>query len=305
MNVLLSGSTGLIGKRLAQRLKNECNVIPLGLRTTNNGVRWDPETSSTFLSPFPIDETKIDAVVHLGGYPLQPIWTKRMKQRVYHSRVNGASILTKWLANLPETKRKRVFLSASAVGIYGTKPADYSGPPFEETAGGDGQGFLQTVARDAEKACDAIRSNIRVAHPRFGVVLDPNGGVLNQLLLPFKLGLGGPMGEGTQIFPWVSLDDVVEALVFALRNESEGPFNVVSPGAQETSQARFASALGRALHRPAFVPLPGFVLNAMMGREAADAMLLGSIKVAPKVLREAGFTFKDDNIEECLKKLLK
>ena len=304
--VLIPGSTGLIGTALTHRLKSMgCTIIPLttSKNAENGSVRWNPEENEGFLSPFPIEEHKIDAVIHLGGYPLQPIWSEKLKRRVYDSRIKGARLLAGWLSKLPEFTEngsKRTFISASATGIYGVKPSDYNGPAFVEQDAvlGDTGNFLTVVSRDAESACDMVREKVRVVHPRFGVILDKNGGALQQMLPPFKMCVGGPMGSGQQMFPWASLDDTVDALVFLLRNESAvGPFTIVSPGAQETSQKRFAKALGGALHRPAVVPLPAFVLNLVMGRDAAEAMLLGSCKVDPKALRDAGFEFKDDTIE--------
>jgi len=315
LKVLVSGSSGLIGRSLTQRLRElNCDVIPLvssqSKSSSSRSVKWNPSAfkdqskDEPFLSKLPVNDADIDAVVHLGGAPLQPLWTSSMKTKVYESRVGGAKALTNWMANLPARDEKRVLITASGVGSY-LRPEDYSGPALTEVDPVErDNNFLAKVAYDSEHACDPIKAQARVVHARFGVVLDPNGGALQQMLLPFKLGLGGPMGSGQQIFPWVSLRDVVESLIFMLGNPKiQGPVNVVSPTAATTTQKQFAQALGKSLNRPAVIPLPGFVLRTVMGREAAECMLLGSMKVAPRVLAEAGFDFKDKNIEVFLKQM--
>ena len=308
--ILISGSTGLIGKALTKALRiSDKNYTVWQLTTSTGkvpgGIRWNP-SSSVFISELP---TKVDAVIHLAGAPLDLRWTKKMKDQVYTSRVQGAQLLADWLDSF-ETKLtdpRPTFICTSAVGYYGTPPSDYSGPPFTETSRPFNEGtFLGKVSSDCERACDLIRDRVRVIHPRFGVVLDPSGGALKEMLLPFKLGLGGPMGSGQQMFPWVSLRDVVAALVFMLENpQIEGAVNVVAPTAAETSQKQFAKALGKALHRPAAIPVPAFALKGLIGSEAAEAMLLSSIKVAPRVLTESGFKFQDPKIEECLQNMLR
>lgn len=224
-----------------------------------------------------------------------------MKDKVLQSRLTTLSaLITAMQPNPPG-----VFICTSGVGAYGE---DDSKIFNEFSTPATGSFFLKQVADEVEHLCVTRMKqelpNTRVVLLRLGVVLDPSGGALHKMLIPFKFGLGGPLGSGEQIFPWVSRRDVVRAVQFVAEKEHiQGPVNVVAP--DFTSQKRFAQALGKALHRPAIIPLPEAVLNLVFTKEAARAMFLASIKVEPKVLLDADFKFNDVNIEVFLKDVLK
>jgi uncharacterized protein (TIGR01777 family) len=195
--------------------------------------------------------------------------------------------------------RPKVWLSASAIGYYGQ---DAHRPPQTES-GAPGTDFLAELAQAWERAANRARGlGVRIVHPRIGLVLGTSGGALAQLLPPFRAGLGGPLGSGKQAFPWIHLDDAVRALLFLLETPSvDGPVNLVAPATD--SMAVFAKALGRALHRPAFVAVPGFALAVALGAERARALLEG-VPVLPEKLQRAGFAYRFPSVDAALADIL-
>jgi uncharacterized protein (TIGR01777 family) len=191
-----------------------------------------------------------------------------------------------------------VLVSTSAVGWYGSR-----GDELLDESSAPGTGFLAELAQRWEAAAEpAARAGVRVAHPRFGIVLAPGEGALGPLGPLFRLGLGGPLGNGRAWWSWLGLDDALEMLRFAIaRDELAGPFNAVAP--EPVRQADFARALGRALGRPAWLPAPAFALRAVLGRDRAEQLLLASQRVRPGVLERAGFAWRDPRLGPLLERL--
>jgi len=296
MKILVSGSRGLIGSALVDVLVRDGHEVTRLVRGTPGAVagevRWDPNGQR--LEPSTIDG--FDAVVHLAGENIQGQWTTEKKQRISDSRVLGTGLLGKTLAHSPV--RPRVLVSVSAVGYYGSRGGDVldeGSPP--------GLGFMPQVCRDWESAAQpASEAGIRVVTPRIGMVLSMAGGALPRMLPPFRFGLGGRLGDGRQYMSWITLDDLTRAIVFALTNESlSGPINAVSP--QPVTNREFTAALARALHRPALLPVPPFVLRAVFG-SLADELLLASVRVLPRRLFDAGFSFHDADLADALQRLV-
>ncbi len=284
--IAVSGATGLVGGALSISLKgNGYEVIPIVRSAksdgkTKNAVIWDPLTGLTR----PETMNDVDAVIHLAGRSIvEKRWNAVEKQRLRNSRVDATMLLCSQLAALPSPPK--VFISASAVGIYGDcRDAVVS---EETTAGKD---FLAQLADDWEHASSALlQTECRVVHARFGIVLSKAGGALVPLLRLFKLGLGGRVGSGQQFMSWIALADTVRVLQWMLEGEAIGPYNVVATNA--VKNAEFTRVLAETLRRPAFLPAPKFALKAIMG-EAAGPLLLSSCRAEPKKLLNEGFEFR-------------
>jgi len=302
MRILVSGSTGLIGSALAESLAGDGHAVARLIRPqsesdpqTGDDVAWDPSAGT-------IDADALagfDAVVHLAGEPIAGRWNEQKKRRIMDSRRQGTRVLAEALANLPAANRPGVLVSASAVGYYGGRGDE---PLTADSRAGEI--FLSEVCRQWEAAADAAReANIRVAHPRLGVVLDRRAGALAAMLRPFRLGLGGPVGSGRQYLSWVSLPDTVAALRRLIDDDSlAGPVNVGSPN--PVTNAEFARRLGRALRRPAFLRTPAFAIRLAMG-EMAENLVLPSARMIPQKLLDAGFEFQFPQLPEALAEALR
>jgi uncharacterized protein (TIGR01777 family) len=241
----------------------------------------------------------VDAVIHLAGENVGARWTAARKRRIRDSRIRGTRVLTEALARVRH--RPRVLVSASAIGIYGNRGDEVlteNSPPNEAVPD-----FLMEVAEAWEAAADPARAaGIRVVHPRFGLVLTPAGGALGKMLLPFRLGLGGRLGSGDQWISWISIDDVVGAILHVLLAESfSGPVNLVAP--EPVRNRDFTTILARVLSRPALLPVPAAALRLAMG-EMATATLLSSIRVVPKRLLASGYRFQHLDLETALEAML-
>ncbi len=223
-------------------------------------------------------------------------WTSAHKRRILESRVRSTSLLAETVAALP--RKPRVFVSASGVGYYGNRGDEV----LRETSAG-GSGFLAGVCRAWESAAaPADDAGIRLATLRFGMVLSGVGGALPVMARPFRFGLGGILGDGRQYMSWISIEDLVHAIVHAIdREDLSGPINAVSP--EPVTNAEFTAALGRALHRPTPFPVPAFALRALLG-EMADELLLSSQRVEPARLLASGFSHRHPNLEEALRAAL-
>lgn len=297
MRVLVTGSSGLIGTVLLSRLHAEGDE-PLRLVRGDRPIapteiRWNPETET-------IDEGALeglDAVVHLAGERLDSgRWTRRRKERIRRSRVVGTRVLAEALAR--RRAPPRVLVSASGAGYYGDRGAE----PLDESSA-RGTGFLAELCEAWEKAAEpAAHAGIRVVALRQGIVLSSAGGALRRMLPAFRLGLGGPFGDGRQYLPWIALDDLLRVILFAMRTDSlRGPVNTASP--HPSTNAEFAAALGRVLRRPALFPVPAFLLRALLGELAEEALLSGQ-RVLPSKLLAAGFTFDHPEVEGALRHAL-
>ena len=293
MRVLVSGSHGLIGSALVARLATSGHdVVRLtrGPRTQPQTVSWDPAEGR--LDPQQL--VGVDAVVHLAGEGIgDHRWTSAHLGRVLDSRVQGTTLLAQALSTLE--RRPAVLLSASAIGYYGD-----CGDEAVTESHGPGQGFLAEVCQQWEAAtASAEAAGIRVAHLRTGVVLSPTGGALGKQLPLFRLGLGGRLGAGDQYLSWIDLDDAAGAIEFALgATDLHGPVNVTAPA--PVTNAEFTKALGKALHRPAFLAVPEAALRLVMGRQMANEMVLSGARVLPTRLEAAGYRFLRPTLVESL-----
>jgi len=293
MRILVSGSSGLIGRRLIADLeKDGIAAVRLVRRAAGgNEIAWDPVQAQD-----PAIFEGVDAVVHLAGENIAGRWTAEKKKRMYESRVLGTGHLAEAMARAATPPR--VLISASAVGIYGSRGEETLSE--ESSPGND---FLARLARDWEAATEAAEhAGVRTVVLRTGVVLAAEGGALPRMLTPFRLGLGGRIGSGRQWMSWVAIEDVIAIIRFALAtDELHGPLNVVAPNA--ATNAEFTRTLARVLHRPALLPVPGFVVRALLG-EMGEALLLGSARVRPRRLEKRGFTFRYPELEDALRAAL-
>ena len=292
MRIAVSGSTGFIGSQLVTALTRDGHDVTRIVRSKarSGDVRWSPDEGS-------IDAAALEgteAVIHLAGEIIAQRWTGAVKQRIRDSRKHGTRLLAETIAGL--ARPPRVMISASAIGFYG---ADRGDEILDETSA-PGDDFLADVAVEWEAATEpASARGIRVVRTRFGVVLDPAGGVLQRVLPIFKLGLGGKLGDGKQWMSWISLEDLIEAIRFVLRAPTvTGAVNLTAPHPVRNDE--FTSVLGRVLGRPTFALVPAFALRAVYG-EMADATILASQRVVPKRLQESGFRFAHPKLEAALR----
>ena len=297
LHLAVSGSSGLIGTALCSFLRAAGNRVSSITRARSPGSdsppAWVIPRGDGDQSP----EDTIDAVIHLAGENIASgRWSAQKKNAIRLSRIEGTRSLCRQLAGL--TTPPRVLLCASALGYYG----DRSGESLTEDSA-RGSGFLAEVCQAWEEACQPARdAGIRVVHLRFGMVLSPAGGALKKMLLPFSLGLGGPLASGQQYLSWISLDDVLGSVSHILTDNSiSGPINMVSP--QAVSNAEFSYALGAALRRPAKIRLTANMLRLLFG-QLADEVLLASNRAVPDKLLRSGYIFLHQNINAALHDLL-
>ena len=295
MRVLISGATGLIGETLIPELERGGHQVTRLTRSPRSGedVGWDPLAGEMDASRL----EGIDAVIHLAGESIaEGRWTSAKKVRILESRTRGTRLLAEKVAGLPEPPE--VMVSASAVGYYGDRGNELLREESEP-----GSDFLAEVCKAWEAAADPAReADIRVVHPRFGLVLSTKGGALARTLPIFRLGGGGRIGSGRQWWSWVALDDVVGAILHALTNDSvKGPVNVGSPN--PLTNAEYTRVLGRVLNRPTVFPLPAPAARLALG-EVADALLLASQRMEPAKLKETGYEFRYPELEGTLRHLL-
>jgi uncharacterized protein (TIGR01777 family) len=282
MKILITGSSGLIGSALVKTFIADGHDVGRLLRKKGpeRNPYWNPESQEIDLYDF----KEPDAVVHLAGDNIsEGRWTQAKKSRIVDSRVKGTRLLSNYMAQL--SRKPRVFISGSAIGFYGNHREIF----FDETSP-QGSGFLADLCGQWEEATTpAVKAGIRVVKIRTGMVLSSSGGALKKMLLPFTLGLGGILGNGNQYMSWISIQDVVGAILFLIKNDSvSGPVNLVSP--TPVTNTVFTKTLGSVLHRPTLLPMTGFVARIVFG-EMADELLLASARVAPKKLTEAGYRF--------------
>jgi hypothetical protein len=293
MRILLAGSSGFLGTRLGDRLRAEGHDVSRLVRRPPGGpgeIRWDPAAGQ--LDPNAL--AGVDAVVNLAGAGVgDKRWNDRYRHVLRASRVDTTQTLARTVAARPAGDRPKVLLNASAIGWYG----DTGDRPVEEDAPA-GDGFLADLCRVWEAATGpAETAGVRVVRLRSGYPLHRDGGYLKPQLLPFRLGLGGPMGGGRQWMPWISLHDWLAAVLFLLaRDDLAGPVNVVGPA--PVTNREFTRELAAALHRPALIPIPGFALKVALGGLATEA--LSSARVLPGVLPRAGFAYRHPTLREAM-----
>ena len=295
MNILLTGSTGLIGSALTKYLGSQGHTIFPLYRNSSTETKhfWFPEESRIHLD----EEIKLDAVIHLAGENIADSrWNQKKKDRILNSRGHGTRLLAEAITKLKH--KPELLISGSAIGYYGD-----TGDNIVDEDSTRGEGFLSDIASQWEAATQVAQdAGIRTIHIRTGIVLSPNGGVLQKMLLPFKMGFGGVVGNGKQYMSWISIDDIVGIIDYMLNNEKlSGPYNLVAP--QPATNYSFTKSLGRALHRPTILPMPAFVARMVFG-EMADALLLSSSRVAATRLNALGYTFIDKELDQTLSRLI-
>lgn len=298
MKVLISGSTGLIGSALIPVLTDAGHEVVRLVRSTPKSagveIHWDPESARIDTAGL----EGLDAVVHLAGENIGAgRWTRDRKARIFDSRVKGTRLLCDSLANLAHPPK--VLVSASAIGYYGDRDAEILN---EEST--SGFGFLAEVCVEWELATEPVaETEIRVVNLRTGIVLSLAGGPLEKMLLPFKMGVGGILGNGRQYMSWIALADAVGAIHHALITDSlHGPVNNTAP--RPVTNREFTKTLGRVLRRPTLFPIPGFGLRLMFGDEMANELFLASSRVESSRLVETGYAFQYPELEGALRHLL-
>lgn len=295
MRILITGATGLVGRQLKHFLSAGGHEVKT-LGRSGADLRWNVERGQLNAAEL----EGFDAVVHLAGANVGERWTRKHRAAIYDSRFNGTGLLCRALKSLKHPPK--VLVAASAVGIYGDR-----GDEELNESSSHGQGFLSTVCRAWEQACQpAIEAGIRVVNLRFGVILSPQGGALGKMLLPFRLGLGTNLGSGKQWMSWISIDDAIGAIHHALITPGlAGPVNVTAP--QPVTNREFTKTMGKVLLRPVIWFLPWFAtalpLKLAFG-EMADEMLLGGARVLPSRLLASGYKFRHENIEGALRHVL-
>jgi uncharacterized protein (TIGR01777 family) len=292
--ILVSGASGPIGKALLPALAEQGHSVVRLVRKASqktDEIQWDtsqpilPETISGF-----------DAIIHLAGETIVGRWTDAKKQRILESRVQGTQHLAQ--AAAIALAKPKAFICASAIGYYGSR-----GDEVLKEDSGSGNGFLAEVCRQWEGATRAAAdAGIRTVHTRFGLVLSKEGGALPKMLLPFRLGLGGQVGNGRQWWSWVAIEDLVGAILHALDTDLHGAVNVVSPN--PVTNIQFTRILAKVLSRPAIFPVPAFAARLAFG-QMADELLLSSERVVPAKLQASNYQFRFTELKRCLETLLK
>jgi uncharacterized protein (TIGR01777 family) len=288
--IAITGASGLIGTALVGHLKSEGHTVQRFVRrpvVAPDEIQWDPKTGYVDIEAL----RGVDAVIHLAGVGVgDKRWSKKYKAEILNSRLLGTTAIAKAVTEV----KPQVFISASAIGWYGE-----SGNRAVVESDRVGDDFLAAVCREWEAAAD-LTQGVRTVKIRTGLVLDPTGGALGKMLPLFRLGLGGKLGNGKQWWSWITLHDVIRAISFLLENKIEGPVNLTSPN--PVTNQEFTSALARAMHRPALFPAPAIGLKIALGGFSSE--ILGSKKVMPQELTNAGFTWDYPHITNALTALI-
>lgn len=291
--VAISGASGLIGGALASSLREDGHTVRAITRSASRAdaddITWDPQQGR-------IDGARlegVDAVVHLAGEPIGARrWSDEQKRRIHDSRQQGTKLLATTLSEL--SAPPSVFVSGSAVGYYG----DQRGDEVLTESAGSGDDFMARVCRDWEAAATpAAAAGIRVVHPRTGVVIASDGPLIEKVELPFKLGVGGRIGDGRQYVPWIALEDEVRALRFLIDQDLEGPVNLTAP--EPVTNRELTAALGDVLRRPTVLPIPTFAIRLLYG-EMGVTLAGASQRVVPTRLLDAGFEFATTDLRAAL-----
>ncbi len=288
--IAITGASGLIGTALVGHLKAEGHTVQRLVRRpaiSSDEVQWEPQTGYVDIEAL----RGVDAVIHLAGVGVgDKRWSKKYKSEILNSRLLGTTTIAKAVAEI----QPQVFISASAIGWYGE-----SGNRAVVETDSVGEDFLAAVCREWEGAAD-LAAPVRTVKIRTGLVLDPTGGALGKMLPLFRLGLGGKLGSGKQWWSWITLHDVIRAISFILDSKVEGPVNLTAPN--PVTNQEFTSALARAMHRPALFPAPALALKIALGGFSSE--ILGSKKVIPQVLTDAGFTWDYPHVTTALSALI-
>ena len=288
--IAVTGASGLIGSALVGYLKSQGHTVQRLVRraaVSSEEITWDPIAGTVDMEAL----AGVDAVIHLAGAGVSDKrWTKKYKSEILNSRLLGTTTIAKAVAIV----KPQVYISASAIGWYGE-----SGNRAVIESDRVGDDFLAAVCHEWESAAD-LAGDVRTVKLRTGLVLDPTGGALGKMLPIFRFGLGGKLSNGKQWWSWITLHDQIRAIAFLLESKVSGPVNLTSPN--PVTNTEFTAGLARAMHRPALFPVPAFALKIVLGGFSAE--VLGSKKVMPQVLTEAGFTFDYPHISSALEKLV-
>ena len=295
MKIVISGASGLIGTQLVAKLSQGGHeVIRLVRRSPKSGeIQWNPKSGT-------LDAAALegaDAVIHLSGAGIgDKRWTTGYRKEILDSRTDTTALLAKTIASL--SRKPSVFLSGSAIGIYGARNDEQ----LTEVST-HGTGFLAEVCEQWEAAAKpAVDAGVRTVYLRTGIVLSPKGGALKKLLPLFKLGVGGKFGNGKQWQSWISIDDEIGAIEYLLTANVSGAVNLTAPN--PVTNAEFTKVLASVLKRPAIVPVPTFAPKILLGGELADALLFTGQRVIPAALNASGYAFKHTTLESALRSLL-
>ena len=288
--VAVTGSSGLIGSALVGQLRADGFEVKKIVRRpvrNNDEIFWNPSVGEIDLTAL----SQVDAIIHLAGVGVgDKRWSAAYKSEILNSRLLG----TTTIATAAKTLGVKKFISASAIGYYGE-----TGNRSVSESDRGGEDFLSVVCREWEAAAD-LAIDIPTIKLRTGLVLDPTGGALGRMMPIFKFGLGGKLGNGKQWWSWITLHDEIRAIIFLLNSKITGPVNLTSPN--PVTNQEFTAALARALNRPAIFPAPAFALRAALGGFSSE--ILGSKKIVPKVLTDAGFEFDYPHISAALTALV-
>jgi uncharacterized protein (TIGR01777 family) len=288
--IAITGASGLIGAALVGYLKSQGHTVQRLVRrapVSSDEIAWDPTAGTVDMEAL----AGVDAVIHLAGAGVgDKRWSKKYKAEILNSRLLGTTTIAKAVAIV----KPQVFISASAIGWYGE-----SGNRAVVESDRVGDDFLATVCREWESAAD-LAGEVRTVKLRTGLVLDPTGGALGKMLPLFRFGLGGKLGNGKQWWSWITLHDQIRAIAFLLESKVSGPVNLTSPNPVTNSE--FTAGLARAMHRPALFPVPALALKIVLGGFSTE--VLGSKKVLPQALTEAGFSFDYPHISSALEELV-
>ena len=293
MHILLTGGTGLIGRQLCRHWLSQGHRLTVMSRTPAKVAKICGAQVRGITQLQELGQEPVDAIINLAGAPIadRP-WTSRRKALLWSSRITLTETLLAWLET--REQKPQVLISGSAIGWYGDggerELTEVSAPVIDDFAS-------QLCIAWEETAQRAEALGVRVVLIRTGLVLSAEGGFLSRLLLPFKLGLGGPLGSGRQWMPWIHIEDQIALIDFLLhRNDASGPYNACAPKPVRNSE--FAKTLGSVLHRPAFMPMPALALKVCLGE--LSSLLLGGQKAFPVRLLEAGFTFQFTDLRAAL-----
>lgn len=296
MKILISGATGLVGTTLIPTLTaKNYEVFKLVRKTPKSAdeIQWDAEKGFSDEEKSKLEE--FDAVIHLAGDNVaSENWSQEKKRKIRDSRVVGTRVLVEALKKLKSPPK--VFVSASAIGFYGNREDEILTEDSPK-----GVGFFPEVCDAWEQEARKAEDFARVVMLRIGVVLAKEGGALEKMLTPFKLGVGGVVGSGKQWMPWIAIDDIVGIIHFVLENEISGAINTTAPN--PVTNYDFTKTFGKVINRPTIFPIPEFAIKLMFG-EMGETLLLQGSRVVPKRLQELGYKFKFTDLEEAMKHVL-
>ena len=284
--VLVTGATGMVGRGLCKRLESIGHRVRT-LSRSRGDFHWNVEQGTVDPAAF----EGVDCIVHLAGEPISQKWTPEVKRLIRDSRVFSTRLLVN---HLLENELKPDFISASGISYYGNHP----GPGLSEDSL-SGDGFLASVCRDWEAELKPlVAADIRAVWMRIGVVLSAEGGALKKMLPPFKAGVGGRIGSGSQLMSWIGLSDLIEAICFVIENSQiQGPVNAVAP--KPVTNRDFTKTLGKILKRPTFFPVPSAVISSLFGEMAAETVL-SDIGAYPRALEAAGFSWQTPGVQAAI-----